>query len=58
MDKLLKHAMDDDAVGFVGRFKDKMKSHLDSEQQTITRRVVADMAGVDVVNDESGDGDE
>ena len=49
MDKLLKHALDNDAVNFTGRFKEKMQDHFDDAKTDITRQVVADMAGVEVV---------
>ena len=48
MDKLLKHAIDDNAVGFINRFKDKMSGHHSEAKETISREVAADMAGVEV----------
>lgn len=48
MDRLLKHALDNDAVGFINRFKEKMAAHNDESRNDITRQVAADMAGVEV----------
>jgi hypothetical protein len=48
MDKLLKHAIDDNAVGFINRMKDKMLVHHATQRESISREVAADMAGVEV----------
>jgi hypothetical protein len=48
MERLLKHALDDDAVGFINRMKGKMSTHHDQARNEITRQVAADMAGVEV----------
>lgn len=48
MDKLLKHALDDDAVNFSDRFKEKMQDYYDDAKTDITRQVVADMSGLEV----------
>ena len=46
MDKLLKYALDGDAVNFVERMKNKMSGHRDEAIAGITREVGAEMAGV------------
>lgn len=57
MDKLLKHALDDDPVGFSNRFKDKLGDEYKARHADIAKEVVADMAGTEVVSDEDpGDG--
>jgi hypothetical protein len=48
MERLIKHALDNDAVGFIGRLKSKMSTHHTEERESITREVAADMAGVEV----------
>ena len=48
MERLLKHALDNDAVGFIGRLKDKMTSYKSDVVSDITRETAADMAGVEV----------
>jgi hypothetical protein len=48
MDKLLKHAIDDNAVGFINRMKDKMLVHHATARESLSREVAADMAGVEV----------
>jgi hypothetical protein len=60
MDKLLKHALDDDAVKFVNRFKDKLGDQYQSDHADISKTVVADMAGLEPVSeqDEDDDGDD
>jgi len=55
MDKLLKYALDSNAVGFIGRLKDKMSAHKDDVISDITRQTAADMAGVEVQESESAD---
>ena len=52
MDKLLKHALDGDATNFVDRFKGKMQSAFDDEHTKISKKVAADIAGVEVQEDE------
>lgn len=48
MDTLLKHALDDNAVGFINRLKDKMASYKADVVSGITRETAASMAGVEV----------
>jgi len=48
MDKLLKQALENDVVGFINRFKDKMSAHKEDIMADITRQTAADMAGVEV----------
>lgn len=48
MDKLLKHAIDDDAVSFIDRFKSKMDVHHASAREDMGREVASDMAGTAV----------
>ena len=48
MEKLLKHALDSDAVGFIARMKDKMMGHHNEARDGINREVAASMAGVEV----------
>jgi hypothetical protein len=48
MDKLLKQALADDAVGFISRLKGKMSAIYSDSHAEITQKVAADMAGVEV----------
>lgn len=49
MDRLLKHALDSDAVSFINRFKGKMAEHKREVTLDLTRTIAADMAGVTVM---------
>jgi hypothetical protein len=51
MDKLLKHVIDNDAVGFITRMKDKMNIHHNEAREGINRQVAADIAGTEVVQE-------
>jgi len=55
MDKLLKHAVDDNVVGFSKRFKAKMQDHFDAAKTDITKAVAADMAGTEPMEEEDDD---
>lgn len=55
MDKLLKHALDGDATGFIDRFKGKMQSAYDTDHEKITKQVAADLTGTKVQEDEDDD---
>ena len=48
MDKLLKSALDGDAVGFIDRLKGKMAGDYSDKRTEITATVAAGMAGVKV----------
>jgi superoxide dismutase len=52
MEKLIKYALDNDAVGFISRMKEKMSSSYKETRTTMSQKVAADMAGVDVVQEE------
>jgi hypothetical protein len=48
MDKLLKHALDSNAIGFAERFKDKMKSVFADAHDKLTKKVAADLTGTKI----------
>jgi hypothetical protein len=48
MEKLLKHALDNDAVAFIARLKGKMSGIYTETRTRISQQVAADMAGVEV----------
>lgn len=52
MDKLLKQAVDSNVVGFKDRFKGKMQDHYDVAKTDLTKKVAADMAGVEPMEEE------
>jgi Mg/Co/Ni transporter MgtE len=49
MDKLLKHALDGDAINFVDRLKGKLNSAYSDEHGKISKQVAADLTGTKVV---------
>jgi hypothetical protein len=51
MDKLLKMALDNNAVGFIGRLKGKMSSQYTENRVDMSQKVAADMAGVEPVKE-------
>ncbi len=52
MDKLLKHALDNNAIGFVDRLKGKIQAAFDKKMPGITKQVAADMTGTKVVQEQ------
>jgi predicted nucleic acid-binding Zn-ribbon protein len=56
MDKLLKHALDSNAIGFAERFKDKMKSVFADAHDKLSKKVAADLTGTKI--QEKSDEDE
>jgi hypothetical protein len=48
MERLLKHALDNNAVDFIGRMKEKMSDMYSKSHTKLAQKVAADMAGVEV----------